>query len=170
MSQNCRRPALLDAGSSVSLIIRKNAECLVGQLPWSSPILLENVNTISAVAAISLDLTNAPYKASAAMLLRIVFAVPTLNLQTFVSAPFNSLCRQYPHLKHVWFPYLKPSTADLLIGSYQFDLIHSRSVIVDSRATQHPLRNVDQTWLDNCRLFDTSDNSCHKCHEYLIST
>ena len=121
--------ALLDTGSSVSLITKKIAEHLVGHLPESSPILLEGVNTTSTVAAISLDLTIAPYNAAAAMPLRNVLAVPTLNLQTFDSAPINSLCQQYPHLQHVWFPYLKQSTVDLLIGSDQFDLIHSRTVI-----------------------------------------
>ena len=69
--------ALLDTGSSVSLITRNIAEGLVGQLPESSPILPEGVNTTSTVAAISLDLTIAPYKASAAMPLRNVLAVPT---------------------------------------------------------------------------------------------
>ena len=121
--------ALLDTGSSVSLITKKIAEHLVGHLPESSPILLEGVNTASTVAAISLDLTIAPYNAAAAMPLRNVLAVPTLNLQTFDSAPINSLCQQYPHLQHVSFPYLKQSTVDLLIGSDQFDLIHSRTVI-----------------------------------------
>ena len=121
--------ALLDTGSSVSLITRKIAESLVGKLPDSSPILLESVNTTSLVAAMSLDLTIAPYKVSAAMSLRNVLAVPTLNLQTFDSAPFNSLCRQYPHLNHVSFPYLNHSNVDLLIGSDHFDLIHSCTVI-----------------------------------------
>ena len=63
------------------------------------------------------------------MPLRSVLAVPTLNLQTFRSAPINSLCQQYPHLQHVSSPSLKQSTVDLLIGSNQFDLIHSRTVI-----------------------------------------
>ena len=121
--------ALLDTGNSVSLITKKIAEHLVGHLPESSPILLEGVNTTSTVAAISLDLTIAPYNAAAAMPLRNVLAVPTLNLQTFDSTPINSLCQQYPHLQHVSFPYLKQSTVDLLIGSDQFDLIHSRTVI-----------------------------------------
>ena len=121
--------ALLDTGSSVSLITKKIAEHLVGHLPESSPILLEGVNTTSTVAAISLDLTIAPYNAAAAMPLRNVLAVPTLNLQTFDSAPINSFCQQYPHLQHVSFPYLKQLTVDLLIGSDQFDLIHSRTVI-----------------------------------------
>ena len=75
--------ALLDTSSSVSLITKKIAEHLVGHLPESSPILLEGVNTTSTVAAISLDLTIAPYNAAAAMPLRNVLVVPTLNLQTF---------------------------------------------------------------------------------------
>ena len=60
---------------------------------------------------------------------RNVLEVPTLNLQTFHSAPINSLCQQYPHLQHVSFPYLKHTTVELLIGSDQFDLIHCRTVI-----------------------------------------
>ena len=63
------------------------------------------------------------------MPLRNVLLVPTLNLQTFDSAPINSLCQQYPHLQHVSFPYLKQLTVDLLIGSDQFDLIQDRTVI-----------------------------------------
>ena len=58
---------LRDTGSSVSLTTREIAECLVDQLSESPSILLEGVNTTSTVAAISLDLTNAPNKASAAM-------------------------------------------------------------------------------------------------------
>ena len=89
--------------SSVSLITKNFAEGLVGHLPESFPILLEGVSTTSTDTAISLDLTIAPYKATAAMPLRNVLAVPTLNLRTFDSAPFSSLCRQYPLLKHVYF-------------------------------------------------------------------
>ena len=121
--------ALLDSGSSVSLITKKIAEHLVGHLSESSPILLEGVNTTSTVAAISLDLTIAPYKAATAIPLCNVLVVPILNLPTFDSAPINSLCQQYPHLQHVPFPYLKQSTVDLFIESDQFDLIHSRTVI-----------------------------------------
>ena len=91
--------------------------------------LMEGFHAKSTVAAISLDLTFAPYKASAAMPLRNVLAVPILNLQTFDSAPSSSLCRQYLRSKHVLFPYLKQSLVDLLNGSDQFDLIHGRTVI-----------------------------------------
>ena len=89
----------------------------------------EDVKLTSTLAAKSLDLAIVSYKAAAALRLCKVLAVPTLNLRSFDSAPNNTLCRQYPHLKHVSFPYLKQSTVDLLIGSNQFDLIHSRTVI-----------------------------------------
>ena len=67
--------ALLDTGSSVSLITRKTAELLNGHLPESFNILLGGVNTTSTLAAVSLDLTIAPYKAAAVMPLRNVLAV-----------------------------------------------------------------------------------------------
>ena len=88
----------------MSLITKKIAEHLVGHLPESFPILLEGVNTTSTVAAISLDLTIAPYKAAAALPLRNVLAVPALNLQTFDSVPINPLCQQNPHLQQVSIP------------------------------------------------------------------
>ena len=62
------------------------------------------------------------------MPLRNVLAVPTLNLQTFDSAPINSLFPTVPS-PATRLIYLNQSTVDFLIVSDQFDLIQSRTVI-----------------------------------------
>ena len=122
--------ALLDSGSSVTLLAESAAKLLQPDLERNQQLSVTGINTVAEVDVATIQCFIGPYNSPVQPhRLDKVFSVPTLNVQTAQPAFLNSVCQQHPHLNHVKFPQLSSNSVSLLIGVDSYDVICSRGVI-----------------------------------------
>ena len=135
--------ALLDSGSSVTLLAESAAKQLKPNLQGNQPLSVSGINTVAEIQVATLQCFIGPYN-SVVQPHRLdnVLSVPTLNVQTAQPNFLNSVCQQHPHLKHVTFPQLHSNNVSLLIGVGAYDVICSRGVIHGPPNTPKALNTV----------------------------
>ena len=132
--------ALLDSGSSVTLLAESAAKLLQPDLERNQQLSVTGINNVAEVDVATIQCFIGSYNSPVQPhRLDNVFSVPTLNVQTAQPASLNSVCQQHPHPNHVKFPQLSSNSVSLLIGVDSYDVICSRGVIHGPPKALHTL-------------------------------
>ena len=122
--------ALLDSGSSLTLLTDAAARHLVPDLEPNETITVAGVHSTNELLVASLQVTIGPYRSSTQpYTLDNVVTVPRLNLNNVQPDIINEICHKNPHLSHIVMSTLANKNVSLLIGMDAYDLILSRVVI-----------------------------------------